>query len=306
MHDRKLHSDDAAGQRPWADAAHIARPAAVQRAKPAADTGAVRLVDLFKDTNSASGRGPSHWPIDITKWLPSDQRLSWQILKEYSIRAARWLGVIFVGWLAVMTVVIAAYAFINPPMSSLMVQRSISGMKIKQRWVDLKDISPNLVTAVIVSEDARFCRHWGIDLREIQMAIRRSRNGIPRGASTLTMQLAKNLFLWPSKSYFRKALEVPLTALIELFWSKRRIMEVYLNVVEWGPGVFGADQAARYHFRRSARRLGPDAASLLAVSLPNPIRRRAGKPGRLTRKLARVIRARARSNKSVAACVLNP
>ena len=143
----------------------------------------------------------------------------------------------------------------------------------------LDRISPYLQRAVITSEDGRFCQHRGVDWGEIEEAIERARDGIPRGGSTISMQVVKNLFLWPSKSYVRKALEIPLTFAIELAWPKPRILEIYLNIAEWGPGVFGAEAAARYHFGKSAAALTPSQAALLAVSLPNPMERRAGAPG---------------------------
>ena len=298
MHDRKLQ-DEGSEERA---AVNEQTPIFADPNKLSGETLAFENLFTIKP-NVAPNSQP--WTFDFTNWQPLNNQRVWQVLKRTVLISAHWAAIALLVWLGAMTVLIATYRFVDPPGSSLMLLHSLSGTKINQRWVDLEKISPNLVRAVIVSEDSRFCRHWGIDIREIQQAIKRSRNGIPRGASTLTMQLAKNLFLWPSKSYFRKALEVPLTLLIELFWSKRRIMEVYLNVVEWGPGVFGAEQAARHHFGTSARRLGPNAASLLAVSLPNPIRRRAGKPNRLTSKLARIVRARARANRSAASCVVS-
>jgi monofunctional biosynthetic peptidoglycan transglycosylase len=209
-------------------------------------------------------------------------------------------------WLAVMTLFIALFRFVDPPISMLMILQRLSGTQITRQWVPLERISDNLKRAVIVSEDGRFCRHWGIDPREVAAAIERAREGMPRGASTITMQVAKNLFLWPSKSYARKALEVPLTLLIELMWSKRRILEVYLNIAEWGPGVFGAEAATRYHFDKPVARLSPREAALLAVSLPNPIRRDAGDPGRGVERLALAIQARMRADAQAAACVLGP
>ena len=145
-----------------------------------------------------------------------------------------------------------AYRFINPPMSSLMVQHRIAGEDIIQDWVSIDAISPQIVRAVLLSEDGRFCQHHGVDLLEMQAAIERAADGYPRGASTISMQVIKNLFLWPSKSYVRKAIEIPLTYLMELIWPKRRIMEVYLNIAEWGPGIFGVGAASKFHFDKAA------------------------------------------------------
>ncbi len=222
----------------------------------------------------------------------------------YLRTAARWMVMMFSGWFALMFALILLFRFVDPPGSTLILWQAVAGTQIEQRWVPLSRISNNLKRAVVVSEDGRFCRHWGIDPREILAAIRRARHGVPRGASTITMQVAKNLFLWPSKSYVRKGLEVPLALSLELLWPKWRIMEVYLNIAEWGPGVFGVEAAAQYHFRKPASRLSPSEAALLAVALPNPIERRAGKPGRGTARLASLIQSRVRVSGDAAACVL--
>ncbi|MEO1206721.1 MAG: monofunctional biosynthetic peptidoglycan transglycosylase [Pseudomonadota bacterium] len=217
------------------------------------------------------------------------------------------IGLIVLGilWFVAMAGLIIAYRFINPPASALMLIRSAQGEQINQSWVPLKSISPNLVKAVIASEDSRFCSHVGIDIDEIRRAIANAKDGVPRGGSTMTMQLAKNLFLWPDRSYVRKALEAPLTLMIEAAWPKWRIAEIYLNVVEWGPGIFGAQAASVHHFGRPASRLSSKQAALLAVSLPQPAVRNPGKPGRLTRKLSNRIVSRARSLSSTSAgCVL--
>lgn len=206
-------------------------------------------------------------------------------------------------WVVAVLTAIVVFRFVDPPGSMLMLANRVAGNSVDARWVDIDHVSPELVRAVITAEDGRFCKHWGIDLREIANAIARSRGGIPRGASTITMQVAKNMFLWPTKSYVRKALEVPLTLAIEVAWPKRRILEVYLNIAEWGPGIFGIERAAQYHFRKPAARLGRTEAALLAVALPNPIERRAGRPGPGTRRLARLIEARARSARDSTTCI---
>jgi monofunctional glycosyltransferase len=157
-----------------------------------------------------------------------------------------------------------------------------------------------------VSEDWTFCTHNGIDLEAIEQAIEKAGDGIPRGASTISMQVAKNMFLWPSKSYVRKAIELPLTLTMELMWPKRRILEVYLNVAEWGPGIFGAEAAAQHHFQKPASSLTAREAAQLAASLPNPFRRDAGDPGPQTARKAGVIMARMRIAGTAASCVLPP
>ena len=167
----------------------------------------------------------------------------------------------------------------------------------------LDRISPNLAAAVISSEDGRFCQHHGVDWGELKEAIESAGDGVARGGSTISMQVVKNLFLWPSKSYVRKALEIPLAYAIEPAWPKRRILEIYLNIAEWGPGIFGAEAAARYHFRKPARCSTPRQAALLAVSLPNPFERQAGRPGPGTLRLADTLLLRMRAAQANAACV---
>jgi monofunctional biosynthetic peptidoglycan transglycosylase len=136
-------------------------------------------------------------------------------------------------------------------------------------------------------------------------AIENASDGIPRGASTISMQVTKNVFLWPSKSYLRKLIEIPITLVVELIWPKWRTLEIYLNVAEWGPGIFGAEAAARHHFNKPAGKLNQREAALLAASLPNPFIRDAGDPGPRTTRKAGIIQARMRaSGPAIADCVL--
>lgn len=229
-----------------------------------------------------------------------------QRVKDIGVRAVKVGGIVFAAWFSVVMLLIVVYRFINPPFSNLMLLERLGGTRITQKWVPIEDISPNLHRAVIMSEDGRFCYHWGIDFAEVLSAIRRASGGTPRGASTITMQVSKNLFLWPSKSYVRKAMEVPVTFAIELVWPKQRILEVYLNIAEWDRGVFGAEAAARAHFRRSAKYLTLRQAALLAVALPNPISRDAGNPGPWTsRRATRIQRLAARSPWAVS-CIQRP
>lgn len=165
---------------------------------------------------------------------------------------------------------IGLYRFVDPERSNLMLAQAVAGEPVTHDWVSLDEISPNLIKAVVMAEDARFCSHWGIDVGAIREAIERADERGPRGVSTITMQTAKNLFLWNGRSYLRKALEVPFSFMMELLWPKSRTLEVYLNIVEWGPGVFGAEAAARHHFGRSAASLSRDQAARLAAALPNP------------------------------------
>ena len=224
----------------------------------------------------------------------------WDLARR-AIKLVAWLAI---GWLALVLVLLVAYRFVNPPASSLMVWHWLTGDTVVQNWVPFDEISPNVVRAVVLSEDGRFCQHSGIDLEAIEDAIENS-DGRSRGGSTVSMQVVKNLFLWSSKSYIRKAIELPLTFAMELLWPKRRIMEVYLNIAEWGPGIFGIGAAAQYHFHKTARALSVRDAARLAVSLPNPLQRNAGRPGPGLQRLANAIQVRMRlAPSSQMACVL--
>jgi monofunctional glycosyltransferase len=235
-----------------------------------------------------------------TETLPPPTR-DYRAIVRRTIKLLAWL---VIGWLAVVLALIVAYRFVNPPASTLMLQYWLTGQGVSQQWVAMDDISPNVVRAVLVSEDGRFCQHAGIDFDAIEEAIENT-DGRARGGSTISMQVVKNLFLWPSKSYIRKAIELPLTYLMELIWPKRRIMEVYLNIAQWGPAVFGVGSAAKYHFGKSARALSARDAARLAVSLPNPLVRNAGKPGPGLQRLANAIQVRMRlAPSSQLSCVL--
>lgn len=189
---------------------------------------------------------------------------------------------------------IFVYRFIDPPGSNLILLTLVRGGKVDQRWVPMERISKNLVRAVLASEDSRFCKHWGVDWRELQVAIKSNSKRGPRGASTISMQTAKNLFLWPTRSYVRKLFEFPLALTMDLVWPKRRMLEIYLNIAQWGPGIFGAEAAAQRHFKTSAAKLSRRQAALLSASLPNPTARKAYRPGPLTRAQAGRVQKRMR------------
>ncbi|PKU25369.1 monofunctional biosynthetic peptidoglycan transglycosylase [Telmatospirillum siberiense] len=187
----------------------------------------------------------------------------------------------------------ALFSVVAPPLTPLMVIRRIEGEGMDRRWVPIDAISPELVRAVIVAEDARFCRHHGFDWEAINDAVDTyEEGGRLRGASTLSMQTAKNVFLWPGRNFLRKGLEAGLTVLIETLWGKRRIIEVYLNVVEWGPGLYGAEMAAQRYFHRPARDLTRRQAAALAAILPNPRRFSPVTPSRYIEARIRTIDAR--------------
>ena len=175
------------------------------------------------------------------------------------------------------------------PVSTLMLARWATGEPVDRRWVPLSAVSPKLVAAVILSEDGQFCHEHGVDFGALRDVIE-ERDGAPsRGASTLTMQVAKNLFLWPGRSYLRKALEIPMAVLLDALWGKRKVLEAYLNVAEWGDGVFGIEAAAQRDFGVPASALSARQAALLATALPNPILRSVAQPSRRHRQLARRI-----------------
>jgi monofunctional biosynthetic peptidoglycan transglycosylase len=181
------------------------------------------------------------------------------------------------------------------PVSTLMVWRWLSGAPVSRQWVDFSAISPWLPRSVVGSEDAKFCSHHGIDWDAVREVVDDAEDGeVTRGGSTITQQVAKNLFLWPGRSVIRKALEFPLALWIDLVLPKQRILEIYLNVAELGPsGQFGAQAGAAYAFGRSASSLSPREAALLAAILPNPVKRSARNPGPGVRRLAGIYVARA-------------
>ena len=192
---------------------------------------------------------------------------------------------------------VVLHRFVPPLFTILMVQQAAAGHGMDYRWRSLDHISPRLVEAVIAAEDARFCQHHGFDLDAIQKAMaaneRAEQRGSDkrRGASTISQQTAKNVFLWPSRDWVRKGLEVGYTGLIEAVWGKRRIMEMYLNVAEWAPGVYGAEAASQHWFHKSAENLTTREAARLAAILPSPRRYRAADPGPYVRRRASRIQA---------------
>src|SRR4051794_28040806 len=202
--------------------------------------------------------------------------------------------------LAVLVVLLLPY-LITPvylgvnPVSTLMLWRWATGAPVVRTSTPLRSIAPVLPLSVIVAEDARFCSHHGIDFSELRAAIEDADDlAEMRGGSTIAQQTAKNLFLWPGRSVVRKALEFPLALWIDLVLGKRRVMEIYLNIAEWGPsGEFGAEAGARHAFGKAARDLTSREAALLASVLPNPLRRSAARPGPGVRRLAGIYEARA-------------
>ena len=203
---------------------------------------------------------------------------------------------------------VTIHAFLPVPVTSLMVIRAFEGEGLDYRWRGFNDISPNLVRAAIAAEDARFCSHSGFDMEAIQRALAANEaGGNLRGGSTISQQTAKNVFLWPGRSWLRKGLEAGYTVLIEAAWSKKRIVHVYLNVAEFGPGVYGAEAGARHWFGKSARDLTPNEAARMAAILPSPRRYNASSPGPYVRRRASRIQAAMGTvrNEGLDACVFD-
>jgi monofunctional biosynthetic peptidoglycan transglycosylase len=216
----------------------------------------------------------------------------------------RWLVVAVVALILLPYLIAPLYRVINP-VSTLMVGRWILGKRVERTWVPLAKVAPVLPRTVITSEDARFCSHRGVDMVEMRAALEDADDITDaRGGSTITQQLAKNLFLWPGRSIVRKGLEFPLALWIDLVLPKRRIMEIYLNIAEWGPnGEFGVEAGAQKAFNRSSSQLSPAEAGLLAAILPNPRRRSAMQPRPEVRRVAGIVQGRAARAKFIDACL---
>ena len=190
------------------------------------------------------------------------------------------------------------------PISTLMIGRMIAGKSVNRQWVSMEDINPVLVHSVMMSEDAKFCSHSGVDWQALNQVVDDAIEGEKtRGASTLSMQVVKNLYLWPGRSYFRKMLELPLSLLADAVWSKRRMIEIYLNIAEWGEGIFGIEAAGKKYFKRNAKNLSARQSALLAVSLPNPKRRNPAKPSKKLKRLAKKIQRRAYQSGAYVKCI---
>jgi monofunctional biosynthetic peptidoglycan transglycosylase len=224
--------------------------------------------------------------------------------RRLAVRAA--IGVVIL--LLVPYAIAPFYRFVMP-VSMPIVWRWATGAPVTRIVVPLDRIAPALPLAVIVAEDETFCRNPGLDLGAMRAAWRQSDDDIAaaRGASTITQQVAKNLFLWQGRSIIRKALEIPLALWLDLVLPKRRVLDIYLNIAEWGPsGQFGAEAGARFAFGKSARNLDPTEAAALAAILPNPIRRSARAPSSLVRRLAGLYERRAAANPVLDWCVRAP
>ncbi|NOX41152.1 MAG: monofunctional biosynthetic peptidoglycan transglycosylase [Alphaproteobacteria bacterium] len=217
------------------------------------------------------------------RFLPTKLRAIFRILSR-----------IFWALLGFQAATVFVFAFVNPPTDFYMLSESRRLGGVKQDWVRLEDVSANMGRAVVAAEDANFCQHWGFDLGAIRAVVTSGGKRL-RGASTLSQQVAKNVFLWPDRSWFRKALEAETTLMLELLWSKRRIVEVYINVAEFDEGVFGVGAAAPYYFGVKAKNLTLEQAARLAAVLPNPKGRSASRPSAKTLRRVKAIISGART-----------
>lgn len=223
-------------------------------------------------------------------------------------RALKWMLITCLGVFLFFHLYALALRFISPPGTILMASQAVSGVDIKRRWVPLENISPHLVTAVIAAEDQRFCQHSGVDIDATKLAFQEWRNGEGlRGGSTITQQTAKNIFLWNGGGFVRKVPEAWMAFVIDTGWGKRRVMEMYLNMIEWGDGIFGAEAAARIRFGKPAADLTKTEAALLATVLPSPNRWRLDPPGQYVQRRTRRTLQQMKNveRDGLAACVLN-
>jgi monofunctional biosynthetic peptidoglycan transglycosylase len=195
----------------------------------------------------------------------------------------RWIGRGLLAAFAALLALVVVYTVINPPITMTIFSEHRRLGRVDRQWTPIEDISPVVARTIVAAEDANFCQHWGFDMRAIRSALD---DGANRGASTLSQQVAKNVFLWQDRSWARKALEALITPMIELVWSKRRIVEVYLNVAEFDEGVFGVNAAAFRYFRVAPDKITAQQAAYMATVLPDPKDRDAANPGPFMRKRA--------------------
>jgi monofunctional biosynthetic peptidoglycan transglycosylase len=232
--------------------------------------------------------------------------MSWfQSLRGKIGRLVRWAVLVIIAVLLLPYLLTVLYRFVNP-ISTPMLARWLTGARVTRTFVPLSAMAPILPRTVIVAEDARFCSHSGVDWQELQNAIEDADDlDAVRGGSTITQQTAKNLFLWQGRSFIRKGLEFPLALWIDLVLPKRRVLEIYLNIAEWGPnGEFGVEAGARRAFGKSAREVTASEAALMSAVLPNPVRRNARQPRPGVRRVAGIHEARAAAAAaSIDACV---
>ncbi len=212
----------------------------------------------------------------------TDPQHSGSSLPRSVLRICKWILLLFIGSTLLVTLL---YRFINPPVTPLMMIRVVQQLgdgerpHLRKSWVPIREISSNMKLAVIASEDNNFESHYGVDFKAIERAQQLNKQGRKiHGASTISQQTAKNVFLWPSRNWIRKGMELYFTGLIEVFWGKKRIMEVYLNVIEMGNGIYGVEEASETYFKKSAANLNRDEAAAIAAILPGPLHWRPDRP----------------------------
>jgi monofunctional biosynthetic peptidoglycan transglycosylase len=256
------------------------------------------------NANTPAERGPSQPPFPIPVNYEYSHR---RYLPEQPGRSL--LSYLAHGFLILFLIpfVLVPIYWIVPPVSTLMLWRYVTLQRVERIWTPISEISPHVVRMVIAGEDGRYCMHGGVDWRELQLVIDEyAEEGDARGASTVPMQVAKNLFLWPGRQVIRKVLEVPLAIYMSTIWSKTRMMEIYLNIAEWGPdGEFGIEAAARRAFRKSAKNLTAEEAALLTGALPNPLVRDPRRPGPLLSRAANTrLRIAGNNGPGAVSCVI--
>ena len=208
----------------------------------------------------------------------------WRIARAH---LRRWLVRAVLGFAATVFALGLLFAAVNPPTTLYMASEKARLGRLEHEWVDIDDIAPVMLRSVVAAEDANFCQHWGFDMGAIRQVIA---EGESRGASTISQPTVKNVYLWPARSWPRKALEAMITPVMELVWSKRRVLEVYLNMIEFDAGVFGVEAAAQHYFGHAAKDLTADEAARLAAVLPDPKDRSAASPSQFVRRRSANIR----------------
>jgi monofunctional biosynthetic peptidoglycan transglycosylase len=234
------------------------------------DPGQDNASDHAAETPASGSTGIGRWRAGVTS---KGEAYGYEksLWRRIVVGVLVWTTGLAGAFFAISLLAVFVIGWTGPPPTFNMAGVAMKGTEVRSQWVDLKDISPHLVRAVIASEDQNFCAHDGFDLKEIQKAMQAAENGGDlRGASTISQQTAKNVFLWNGGGWFRKGLEAYFTVLAEWMWTKPRVMEIYLNVAEWGDGIFGVEQAAQERFGVSARDLTPSQAAALAAVLPSP------------------------------------
>jgi monofunctional biosynthetic peptidoglycan transglycosylase len=227
-------------------------------------------------------------------YLPNDDRPEQPFFRQPNRprQISKWIVIATASLMAISLAVPLGLRWLPPPTSAFMLQSDVPDPALRYHWMPWQRISPHLPVAVVASEDQKFPHHWGFDFDAIGKAIDENKwRRRPRGASTITQQVAKNLFLWSGRSYLRKVLEAYFTMVLELVWPKRRIIEVYLNIAQFGPGIYGVEAASRAYFSKPASQVSKSEAALLASVLPNPRKLKAANPSDYVRQRAREIEA---------------